>query len=92
MNAFALAGFLKDLDMVTFNAEHTFAGASDKIHLSATIVLLHAAVGNLSKLKKLHNWVAMNAVLLLPFLTNVVILERETAAGEILKTFATKIA
>ena len=77
--------------MVTINAERTFAGAGNKIHLSTNKVLLHAAVGGLSKSKKLRDWVYLNVVHLPPFLTEVVVLKGETVAGELLETFSANI-
>ena len=49
-------------------------------------VLLCAATCSLARLKKLHNWVALNSVLLPPFLTKVVILDVQASSKELIKT------
>ena len=69
------------LTMVTINAEGAAATASDNIRLPVTNVFLRADVGSLAKSKNLRNWVALNAVLLLPFITETVILREETLVG-----------
>ena len=91
VTAFTLVGSLNAPTVVTINDDCNFTGAGDKIHLTTTKVLLRAAVGDLSKSNKLCNCAVLNSLLLLPFLTKAVVLEGETAAGELLKTFADKI-
>ena len=59
--------------MVTINSEQAFTGAGKNICLPNTKVLFVAAVSNPSKLKKLRNWAALNAVLLPSFLTNMLV-------------------
>ena len=49
MPAFALAEYIEAPTVVTVNVECAFVDASDKIHIPTTKLLIHAAVGNLSK-------------------------------------------
>ena len=60
--------------MVTIDAECSYTGTGNKIRLPAIKVLIRVAVGNLCKLNNFCNWAALNAVLLLPFLTKEVVL------------------
>ena len=89
---FLLEISLESPTVVTVNAQCAFVGASNNISIPTTEVLLRTAIGKLSKLKKLRNWMALNTVLLLPFLTEEVFLEGEKAVGGVLNTFTTKIA
>ena len=56
--------------------------------IPVTEVLLNAAVGNLTRSKKQRDWVALNAVILPPFLTEAAILDVKTSAANLLKVFA----
>ena len=91
MTAFALTIFLEDLIMVSINPECAFTGAGKKIHIPTTEVLIHAAVGDLYRSNKLHNWSELHAVIIPPFFTDVIVLEVETKAAELLRTSAAKI-
>ena len=57
------------------------------IRLLTTEVLLPVATGILEKFKKLQDWISRNAVLLLPFLSDLVVTDRETAAEALLEIF-----
>ena len=81
MSDFSLAVSLETLTVVTINAEGAYTTASDKIRLPVTKVFLRAAVGSLAKSKKLRNWVDLNAVFLLPFITEEVILKGDMVVG-----------
>ena len=50
---FSLSGYLKAPTVVLIDAEYTFAGYSEKIHLPTTEILLRATIDNLEKPKKL---------------------------------------
>ena len=65
---------MKPLNVVTINAERSFAGAGNKIFIPNIRFLLHTVVGDLSKSKKLRNWAALDAVLLPPLITKAVVL------------------
>ena len=91
MTAFALTIFLEDLIMVSINPECAFTCAGKKIHIPTTEVLIHAAVGDLYRSNKLHNWSELHTVIIPPFFTDVIVLEVETKAAELLKTSAAKI-
>ena len=88
---FSLAGSLDTIAMVSVDVKRNFSGDSKKICLQTTEVLLRAASGDLAKSKKLRDWKSRNAVLLLPFLTEAVVADRETAAEALLKTNSEKI-
>ena len=76
-----MAGFLKSRTVFMIDVEHAFASTSDNIRLPTIEVLLCTAVGDLINLKKLRNWAALDAILLLPFLSNAVVLEGDMVAG-----------
>ena len=74
--------------MVLIDIKHAFAGDGNNIRLPETDFLLRAAAGELAKLKKLRDWMARNAVLLPPFLTDIALTVRETTAEALLKIFS----
>ena len=73
--SFALVGWIKSPTVVTINTERACAGSGIKIRLPATKVLLYATIGDLSNSKKLLDWAVLNALLLPPSLTKVVVPE-----------------
>ena len=77
--------------MVLIDIERAFHSNGEDLCLPTTEVLLCIAVGKLVKLKKLQNWTSRNTVLLLPFLTEIALTDRETAAEALLKIFAKRI-
>ena len=77
--------------MVSIDVKRAFTENGKNISLSKTEVFLRTANGDLEKSKKLRNWISRNAVLLLPFLTDAVVTDKETAAEALLKNFAEKI-
>ena len=81
VTTFALAVLLEALTVVTINTEHEFAGATNQIPISTTKLLLHIAIGDLSKSKKLRNCAALNSVFLPPLLTKDVLFEGEEIMG-----------
>ena len=91
IQAFTLTGDLGSPSVVSFNLEIAFAPDGEKIRLPIAEVLLRAAAGNLARSKNQCDWRSLNAVLLLPFLTEVAILHGESDAGELLKIFARSI-
>ena len=91
VTAFTLSESLKSLTAVTIDAERAFAGNGEKIRLTTIKVLICAAVGDLSKSKNLRDWVAMEKLPPPPLLTKAVVLEGETAAGELLNKFTANI-
>ena len=60
----------------------------DKIRLPVTEVLLRAAVSDLAQSKNQQDWMLHNAVLLLTFLTEAIILDGGLDAEELLEIFA----
>ena len=85
VTAFALSGSLEAPTVVLIDIERALAGDGEKIRLPATEVLLYTATSELSKLKKLWYWTARNSVLLLPFLTDIALIVRETTAETLMK-------
>ena len=79
VTTFALAVLLEAPTVVTINAENDYSGAANQIPLSTTKLLLHTAIGDLSKSKKLRDWAALNAVFLPPLLAKDLIFEGEAA-------------
>ena len=77
---FALLVSLEAPTMVTIGPESTFAGVGKHIRLPATKVFLCAAIGNLFKSNKICDWMVLNAILLLPFLIEEVVLEGDKIA------------
>ena len=73
--------------VISINSGINFANIGDKIWIPITKVLLHVDVGDLAKSKKQRDWVALNSVLIPPFLTEDAILDGETAAKNLLKVF-----
>ena len=71
VTTFALVVSLKTTTMVSIDIELTFAGNGETIRLQTTEVLVRAAAGELAKSKNLRDWTSRNAVLLLPFLTEI---------------------
>ena len=69
VTAFALTESLEALAVISIDADIAFANSGDKTRLPVTELLLRAAVGNLARPKKQRIWVAINAVILPPFLT-----------------------
>ena len=62
------------------------------IRFLVTEVLLHIAVGNLTRLDKMRDWALLNAVLLLPFFARAVVLDSKISEMDILNIFAANIA
>ena len=85
VTALILVGYLEAPTAVLIDAEHAFAGYGKKIRIPMTDVLLRAAAANLDKSKKLRYWTSRNAILILPFLTDSVVADRETTAEALLK-------
>ena len=65
-------GPLEAPTVILIDIERAFSGDGDKIRLPTTEVLLCTAANELAKPKKLRDWTSRNAVLLLPFLTEIV--------------------
>ena len=78
--------------MVFIDSKLTFVRASNNILLLVTEVLLHAAVDNLARSKKLRGWASLNSVLLPPFLAEAVVLGVNTSETALPNTFAANIA
>ena len=89
--AFALAGNLSSPSLISLKIEIYFAADNKKIRLPIAEVLLCAAAGVLSHSKNQRDWTLHNAVLLLTFLTEAVILHGESDTSEILKIFTRSI-
>ena len=79
ITAFALARLLEAPTVVSIDVEIAFAIAGDNIWIPVTEVLLRVAAVDLSRLKKNRDWVALNAVLLPPLLTEATILDSKTS-------------
>ena len=77
--------------VVSINSNIAFANTGDNIWIPITKLLLRSAVGDLVRSKKQREWVALNAILIPPFLTKAAILDSETAATNLLKVFANYI-
>ena len=75
VTAFTLTGSSESSTFVTTDNKRTFNITSNNIYLSITEILICAAVSNLICLKKFHNWVIMNAIFPLKFLTEAFILD-----------------
>ena len=91
VTSFALAGSLKAPTVVSIDIKRAFAGDGEKICLLKTEVLLRASTVKLAKYKKLQDWTSRNAVLLMPFLIEIVIADGKTAAEALLKIFYKRI-
>ena len=89
--AFALAGNLDSTSVVSINTEITFATDGDKIRLPITEILLRDAAGDLKRSKKQQDCTPRNAVLLPPLLTEAVILNGGSDAGDLLGIFARSV-
>ena len=85
--AFALAGDISSPSFISLKIDIAFATDGDKIRLLIVEVLPLAASGNLARSKNQKYWTPRNAVLLPPFLTEAVILHRESDVGELLNIF-----
>ena len=85
---FSLSRSLHSTSIVSIDMVTAFAPDGDNIRLLITEVLLCAASGNLALSKNHWYWTLRNAVLLPPFLAEVVILNRALDAGELLKIFS----
>ena len=68
-------GSLKSLMIFSINTNHAFTSAREKIHLPITALFLHSYIGNIFLSKNIHNWVPLNAILLLQFSAEGVILD-----------------
>ena len=86
VTTFALEVLLEALTVVTIDVERASVVSSVHIPLPTTKLLLHTAIGDLSKSKKLCNWAALNAVFVLPFLTKGIVFKGESTTGELLNT------
>ena len=92
ITAFALTGLLEAPTVISINSYTIFDSAKDNIWVPVTKVLLCAAVSNPIRSKKQRYCMALNAVLLLPFLTESAILSSETTETNLPKVFAKCIA
>ena len=70
--------------MASIDIERAFYGDGEKICLPTTEVLLRKAADKIAKLKKFWDWTSRNAVLLPPFLTEIVLANGETASEVLL--------
>ena len=77
--------------MVSIDVKCAVTGDVEKIRISTTELLLRADGDNLAKSENLRDWKSRNTVLVLPFLTEAVVINRETATEALLKIFAEKI-
>ena len=77
---------------MSIDAKRAFARVGENIRLPFTEVLLCSAVIYLTQSKKLQDWTILNAVLLLTFLNEVVVLVIQTSAEELINIFATNIS
>ena len=84
---FYLVGLLETPTVVSIDSNIAFANAGDKIQLPVTELILRAATGDLARSKKQRYWVAINTILLLPFLVESSILDREMAEVNLLNIF-----
>ena len=89
--SFALTGSMESPMVVSIDVKSAFARASEENCLPVMEVLISAAVRNLAHSKNLRDWALLNAVLLLSFITDVVVLDGKTSAPELLNIFAVKI-
>ena len=89
--AFVLAGNQDPPSAVSINMDIAFATEGEKIRIPITKVLLRAASNDLARSKKQQDWTPLNAVLIPPFLTEAVIRNGESDAGELLKIFARSV-
>ena len=89
---FSLAGSLEYPKVVSIYSERAFASTCKKIRLPAIEVLLCATTGNLTRSKKLKEWVFQNSILFPPLLAEAVVLDFNTSDTELLKIFSAKIA
>ena len=87
VTALNLAESLEAPIVISIDAKIAFANGGDKIWIPVTKVLLRSAVGNLARLKKQMDWVALDYVLLLMFLMEDAILDNIMSAENILKVF-----
>ena len=88
---FVLEGSLEASTVVSIDIERALARNGKKVHYLTTKVLLLAATGKLAKSKKLREWMARNAVLFPPFLTDTALNDRETTVEALLKIFTDRI-
>ena len=84
---FTLEGYLEAPAVVSIIVNTAFAIASDKIPIPVTKELLCSNVGDLSRSKKQRDWVALNIVLIPPFLTEAAIFDNKTEVENLLKVF-----
>ena len=91
VTAYSLVGSLKAQTVLSINIERTFAIDGKKICLQTTELLLHVAANELEKAKKFQYWTSINTVLLLVFLTENALTDRETVAEVLLKIFSKRI-
>ena len=87
VTTFALTVSLEATTVASIDIERAFYGDGEKICLPTTEVLLRKAAGKIAKLKKLWDWTSRNAVLLPPFLTEIVLTDGGTASEVLLQIF-----
>ena len=92
ITTFSLMVSPKFITDVEIDTKRAFTRADDKIRFPTTEVLLCATAGDLVRSKKPHNWVTINAVLLLSLITKAVILDGQAYATEFFKFFSSRIA
>ena len=74
------------------NSDIAFANAGDNIRIPIAGVILGATAGDLKRSKKQRYWVALNTILLPPFLTEAAILDGKTAVTNHFKVLSKCIA
>ena len=76
---------------VAIDTKRAFTRTSNKIHPPVKTFLLCTTSGDLSRSKKLYNWMILNDLPLLPFLTKAVILYGKPTKIELLNNFFIRI-
>ena len=75
------------MKVISFETTHALAIYTYKIRILITKVILCAAAGNLYHSKNQRDWIPLNGDLLTPFLSNVIIMDRNVSTADLLKLF-----